>query len=347
MKKIIKLTIILIPIFCINYYSQQFSYNHDIYIANWNVENLYDTEDDPIKNDNEFLPNGKKEWTESKLETKLNNLKKVIEYMNDGNGPDILALQEVENINVLKRLLYKLNFRDYVPVYRESPDERGIDVTLIYDRKVFRVISANSINVKLPGGDKTRDILYVKLCHLRSKKILHVFVNHFPSRSGGKSQSEIKRIIAAKILKEKIDSLFSLNNKENIIVLGDFNDEPDDISIKEILDVEDFDCNMKINLEGRLLNLSYKDFKSGKGTYLFRNDWNMLDQIIISSSLIDKKNLDYMCSSFEIIQPDFMFEKSEKRKRAPVPTFLGNKYIGGFSDHYPVVAKFTFFKERE
>jgi len=347
MKKIINLLLILFLLLPFSISCQINQHKDTIFIAAWNVENLFDTEDDPIKNDSEFLPASKKQWTEDKLEQKLSNLVRVINFMNDGCGPDILALEEVENINVVKRLLYKLPYRDYVIVYRESPDERGIDVTLIYDRDIFKIISADTLRVNLPNGAKTRYILHVTLNHKLSNTNLQIFVNHWPSRLGGQVKSEPNRIAAAKVLKGKVDSLLSINDKEQIIILGDFNDEPDNTSIKEILNAKEFNCESTNIQPKELINLAYKSFLSGKGTYLYGSDWNMLDQIIISSSLFDRMNLDYICDSFEIIQPSYMVQKSGEKIGAPIPTYSGNKYIGGFSDHYPVGAKFYFIKERK
>lgn len=326
---------------------QNLKNNDTIYIVTWNVENLFDAEDDPLKNDSEFLPNSKKEWTEDKLETKLINLMRVINYMNNSCGPDIIAMQEVENINVVKQLIYKFPERDYIVVHRESPDDRGIDASLIYDRNIFGIVSVDTIRVKLPTNSNTRYILHVTLHHKLSNSNLHIFVNHWPSRIGGQFKSEPNREAAAKTLRTAVDSLFNLNENEQIIILGDFNDEPENISIKEILRVEEFDCEKENFTPKTLFNLAYNKYKLGEGTYLYGSDWNMLDQIIISSSLVNKKNLDYVCNSFEIIKPSYMINKTGNRIGAPIPTYSGNKYIGGFSDHFPVGAKFILKNERE
>lgn len=323
---------------------QNYVDNDTIYIATWNVENLFDTEDDPLKNDSEFLPTSKKQWTEDKLETKLTNLMRVINYMNNGCGPDILAMQEVENIGVVKRLTYKLGGRDYVVVYRESLDERGIDVTLIYDRSVFGIVNVDTLRVKLPIGTNTRYILHVTLNHKKSNTNLHLFVNHWPSRIGGQKKSEPNREAAAITLRAAVDSLFTINKNEQLIILGDFNDEPEDISIKEILNASEFNCNNADIAPKSLFNLAFNTYKLGEGTYLYGKDWNMLDQIIVSTSLLDKKNLDYVCNSYEIIKPPYMVYETGERVGAPIPTYSGNRYIGGFSDHFPVGAKFILIK---
>lgn len=196
--KILFLTIIL-PLntcFCLE---QNYQLIDSLYIASWNVENLFDTIDDPNKNDSEFLPTSAKEWDFAKLDFKLHNLAQVINYMNNGKGPDILGLQEVENISVVKRLIYKLNERDYIVAHRESPDERGIDASLIYDRKVLDIISVDTLLVKLPTNYNTRHILHVTLKHKITNVSLHVFVNHWPSRRGGEVKSEPNREAAAKV----------------------------------------------------------------------------------------------------------------------------------------------------
>lgn len=349
MKKIYVVNLVIISLLFLssNIACRSQSDNDTIFIATWNVENLFDTEDDPLKNDNEFLPLGKKEWTEDKLETKLNCLARVINYMNNGRGPDILAIQEVENINVTKRLLYKLDRGDYVAAYRESPDERGIDVTLIYDRKKFNIISVDTLRVNLPNKRNTRYILQAILNFKSNNDTINIFVNHWPSRSGGNAKTEPFRIIAAKILRDRVESVFKTNPKANIIILGDFNDEPEDVSIKDILKTKNLDCNKKEFSSYDLYNLSIKKYKSGEGTFFYKGNWKMLDQIIISSSLIDKNKLDYICDSFEIVKPFFMITKENQKYFKPFPTYKGNKYLGGFSDHFPIAAKFIYLKERK
>ncbi|AFN75803.1 endonuclease/exonuclease/phosphatase family [Melioribacter roseus P3M-2] len=312
-----------------------------IYVASWNVENLFDTEDNPLKNDDEFTPEGSKKWTYEKLEQKLDNLERVINYMNDGCGPDILCLQEVENIWMAKRLIYRLTYRDYVVAYRESPDERGIDVTVIYDRNIFSVVNVDTFSVNLPDGDKTRYIMLLELKHRKSGDVLYLLGNHWPSRSGGREKSEPNRLAAAARLRTVIDSLANLNANANIIALGDFNDEPDNQSIVNVLR-----ASKEIEEPGDLLNLSYERFEKGEGTYNFRKDWNMIDQIIVSGALVDGRGLDYVKNSFEIVRPEYMIQKEGDYKGAPLRTFVGNRYFGGFSDHFPVAAKF-YLKQSE
>jgi hypothetical protein len=323
---------------------QDFEHNDTLYIANWNVENLFDTDDDPLINDSEFLPNGKKEWTEDRLERKLNNLTHVINYMNNGCGPDIIGFEEVENINVLKRLIYKLPGRNYIMAHRDSPDARGIDACMFYDRSIFDIIDLVPITVKIPTGHSTRDILHVTLKHKKYGDIIHVFVNHWPSRLGGEKKSERNRIAAANILRTTVDSLFTNEDKSQIIIIGDFNDEPNNESIEKVLSAKNFYCGKPLDDKIELLNLSYKSFLNNEGSYLYGSDWNMLDQIIVSQELYDNKGLDYKCDSFEIVKPEFMQIKTGDKAGAPLSTYKGSKYLGGYSDHFPVAAKFYFMK---
>ncbi len=318
-----------------------------IYVANWNVENLFDVIDDPEINDSDFLPSSDKEWNQEKLERKLNNLVKVINFMNNGCGPDILGLEEIENINVLKLLIYKFHDRDYIIAHRDSPDERGIDACLIYDRNIFDIVDIVPIHVEIPTGYNTRDILHTVLLHKKSKTKLHVFVNHWPSRIGGEEKTEPNRIAAAKYLRNAVDSLLKFPTENQIIILGDFNDEPDNNSITKILKAKDFSCFRKKFSKNVLLNLSYPKFADKEGSYLYNSDWNMLDQIIASTAFRDGKSLDYKCESFEVVKPDFMVIKEGSKEGGPSATYAGKKYFGGYSDHFPVAAKFYYQKRKE
>lgn len=308
------------------------------YVANWNLENLFDTIHDPIKDDKEFLPDSPHQWNDEKYEQKLSNLAKVINYMNNGCGPDILAVEEVENINVLKRLVYKLRDRDYIVAHRDSPDTRGIDVGLLYDRSVFDIDSLAAIHIELPNHKPTRDILHVVLIHKKSKEKIHVYVNHWPSRSGGEQKSNINRVTAAEVLKSSLDTLALTSPKSNVIILGDFNDEPNNESIEQYLGAKDFNCGSITNTS--FVNLAYKKFSNKEGSYLFGGKFDMIDQIIISKTFLDSQRLEYECDSFDVIKPPFMISQEGNRKGGAIPTFNGNIYVGGYSDHYPVGAKF-------
>ncbi len=207
--------------------------NDTLYVASWNVENLFDTIDDPDKRDEEYTPEGRREWTDARLDIKLKNLASVVDFMNGGKGPDLLAVQEVEHRHLLAKLEGKLKTtKNYRIVYAESPDNRGIDNALFYNTAQFDLIESQTIEVALPDKYPTRYILYAKLV-VNSSAFLHVFVNHWPSRRGGQEKSEPNRVEAAKALKNFIDE--NITRGSNIIILGDFNDEPENNSVKEVL----------------------------------------------------------------------------------------------------------------
>jgi len=317
--------------------------NDTLFIASWNMENLFDVIDDEDKRDEDFLPDGKKVWTQDKIDSKMVNQAKVIQWMNDGKGPDLLGIQEVEHQHLIDTLLQRhLSNKNYKVAYEETLDKRGIDNGLIYNADKFEVLNVNPIEVELPSKYPTRYILEV---HLKSRngEELYVFVNHWPSRGGGEVKSRPNRIKAATVLRNAIDLLYVDSDKLNIVILGDFNDNPNNLSIARYLWAQEYTSSIEAE-PMRLYNLSYSDFISGNGTYLYRGNWNMLDQIIVSTSIIGDGNIQYLNNSFELIKPEFMITQSGKYQGAATPTFGGRTYLGGFSDHIPVGAKFIFKK---
>ena len=316
-----------------------------LFVASWNLENLFDTVDDPGKIDEEFLPGSKKDWTNERLTKKLSNLARVIHAMNNNNGPDILGVCEVEHESLLKDMISKyLTDINYQIAYGESPDERGIDNGLLYNADKFKLLSIYADTVHLNDTDQTRLILNANLLLKESGDTLHVFENHWPSRYGGVQETEIKRDKAAATLKKRVNFYLSKNKSSKIVIMGDFNDEPGNESVLKVLDAQPYDCNAHGSLQNLkngniLINTSYDNFKKGEGTYKYRDDWNMLDQIIISSNLVFGK-VKYICNSFQIFEPVFLVEQSGKYKGHPFPTYGGNRYLGGYSDHFPVTAKF-------
>jgi endonuclease/exonuclease/phosphatase family metal-dependent hydrolase len=322
---------------------QSCSAQQTYYVAFWNLENLFDTVDDP-KNfgDDEFLPESSLKWDDEKLDKKQSNLSKIIRSMNDGEGPDIIGVCEVENRDVLESMFNKyLNDLEYEIIHYDSPDPRGLDVALLYKKDLFKYLGSKAINV--PIEEKTRDILR---CDLEAEgETLHIFVNHWPSRRGGEIKTEPQRIKAATILRKNVDTIIADNKAANIIIMGDFNDMPYNNSMVVTLLAVEFDCYKVTNeYESNLFNLSHVLFKQNKGTYYYRGQFNMLDQIIVSKGLLDKKKLDYLCNSFEIISNEINTTRFGKYTGAPYPTFGSGRYLGGFSDHFPVAIRITMFK---
>lgn len=309
-----------------------------IYVSSWNLENLFDTIDDPGTHDTEFTPEGEGNWTSARMKKKIENLADVIRTFDNKEGPDILGVQEVEHKDLLDSLLYYFPSRDYSIVYEESPDYRGIDNGLIYDDEQFDLLEKHTYVVELEGKYTTRLILHAKLS--TGNENLHVLVNHWPSRSGGMERTKPRRIAAATVLRNAVDKIFETEDAPNIIVLGDFNDEPENESINEVLSTKDFECSKIDNASSEMYNLSFNLYDEGLGTYMYRGEWNMLDQIIVSGALADEDGWSYRCGSFEILKPSIMVTKSGKYEGAAFPTYGGSNYLGGYSDHYPVGAKF-------
>lgn len=299
-------------------------------VAFYNVENLFDTVDDRTINDNEFLPASGKQWNTEKYHTKLNNLGYLIKQISrSGEKPDLLGLAEVENRKVLEDLIRHNEMPGYGIVHDDSPDRRGIDVALLYNMEALKVIAHRSVNVPLTTGNPTRDILYAVMV-TNDNDILHVLVNHWPSRSGGHAKSAPRRLEAAAVAKNLVDSLLSLDTLTQIIVMGDFNDGPSDPSVAEILDAGDHKNNTLFN---PYLALS----GTGKGSYLYRGKWMMIDQIVISRGLWDYSSLDYIPESGTVFDKPWLRQQTGKYKEYPLRTFGGQNYLGGYSDHFPVV----------
>ena len=342
--------ILLINLIFLSSLSFAQSKDDTLFIAFLNLENLFDTINDTEKNDEQFLPDGDKEWTNERLDIKLNHLARVIRSMNNSNGPDILGVCEVEHQSMLDSLITRyLDDMNYKIAYVESPDKRGIDNGLIYNSNIFELLSVIGDIVHLKDNWPTRPIVNVKLIY-KSVDTLSVYINHWPSRSRGRELSEPNRITAASTLRKSVDEIFTVNPNAKIIVIGDFNDEPTNISILETLNANPFKCDsIKIEYlfktKSELFNTSYQAYEDGLGTYKYRGDWNMLDQIIISGDLITNPDFYYICNSFNIYKPHFIVTQSGKYKGTAFPTYGGRRYLGGYSDHFPVTAKFLSNKE--
>jgi len=300
-------------------------------VAFYNSENLYDTINDPEADDEEFLPEGKNKWNGYRFEKKLESLSMVIDSL--GGGPSILGMCEVENRFVLEELIKtkRLESKNYGIVHSNSPDKRGIDVALIYQKADFVPLFQKAIHVSLESDPDfvTRNILLVK--GLLGKQPIYIFVNHWPSRRGGEEESRIKRIAAAKSARFSIDTILKNDPKASILLMGDFNDEPTDVSIKEHLDAGGL-------TENNLLFNTMAPLKSaGDGSYSYKEHWDMIDQLIVSRILTNKKSKLYLeDGSTKVYRPIWAQDKGARHAGAPFRTYGGPKYLGGFSDHFPV-----------
>ncbi|MFT6868513.1 MAG: putative extracellular nuclease [Cyclobacteriaceae bacterium] len=320
-------------IFCFAYLFTQAQYKgHNIagIVGFYNVENLFDTEDDPKINDEEYLPNGKNEWSDERYQSKLNNIARVIKDMR----PDILGLSEIENRRVLEDLVQVNSIKNmgYQIIHFDSPDLRGVDVGIIYKPSIYKPFSAKAFPFidKTNPDFKTRDIL-LSSGVLSNKDTVHFIVNHWTSRRGG--GGEDKRLISAQIVRNISDSLILRNPSAKIIITGDFNDDPRDKSVKKILNATD---NLKEDQQ--LYNTSYPTFKRGYGSLYYNGAYNLFDQIIISQQLLtdNSSTLYYIPESFTIAAHPYMQVVEGKDLGAPFRTFSYGKYLNGYSDHFPV-----------
>jgi predicted extracellular nuclease len=309
----------------------------------YNVENLFDTLDNPDKIDEEFTPGSEKIWNYERYEKKLVDIARVMKSVNSSELPEIIGLCEVENEQVLQDLVKTKSLRrgEYGIVHMESPDIRGIDVALLYRTDEFTPTDKKALTVVFPfdSTETTRDILYVK-GKTSENETLHLFVNHWSSRRDGQRETEPKRIFAAVTLRKEIDMLLNSDSDAKIIIMGDFNDEPTNNSTFGMLMAN----NKKKNASGRdLYNLMYDMHnEENKGTYNFRGNWNMLDQIIISQALLSSKSgLHTTHDGGKIFREDWMMYNDERLgEKVPGRTYGGPNYYGGVSDHLPVYAVF-------
>jgi len=309
-------------------------------IVFYNSENFFDTFDDPRTEDYEFLPGSKRHWTLKKYLHKIDNFYKLFISMGI-QPPSLIGLCEIENNKVLSDLtqntpLLKFNYRY---LHHDSPDPRGMDVALLYRTDQFTPLKTQFIKVIFPfdTARKTREILYVKGIALHTDTF-HVFVNHWPSRSKGQVESIKYREEAARTLRLKVDSIFHVNVRNKIVIIGDFNDEPDDSSIvkdlKAIKAVNHITANTLYDLSAGWL-----DNVQNIGTIKYKGRWQIFDQIIVSGNILTPLSKGMKCyvQSAKIYSADFLLtDDSRFSGKVPFRTYSGYKYTGGFSDHLPV-----------
>ena len=292
----------------------------DIFTMFYNVENFFDTINNPMTNDNEFLPNAKKQWDTHKYNQKIDQLTKIFSSINDGKHPNIIGLCEVENKSVIEDLLDNSFFyqQNYTIIHNNSPDKRGIDCALLFD-DTFTLLKKDFIKIDIPNARPTRDIVYVKL--VIKNEILHVFVNHWPSRWGGQQETNHRRMVASNRLQEYIDNHINLD--EHIIIMGDFNDYASNESVKKLVSKNNF-TNLTEYITGK-----------DSGSYNYKGEWNFIDHIIISNSLLNKKIY------YNTFKKEWMIYTNDKGEQYPSRTYGGNNWYGGFSDHLPIFLGFT------
>jgi predicted extracellular nuclease len=305
----------------------------------YNLENLFDTINQPEVNDEDFTPDGANLYTPAVYLDKLGKLEEVISQIGTDVSPDglaVLGCAEIENESVLRDLAAKpgLKKRNYQVVHFNSPDERGVDVGLLYNPRYFKVISSASLYVPLKDSDGkpryTRDILYVH--GLLQGESFHIFVNHWPSRRGGEQASAPGRALAASVARAHIDSIFKTEPDAKIILMGDLNDDPVSPSVTKVLGAKTDQSKVR---RSELFNPWNAYYKDGIGTLAYNDAWNLFDQIIVSQSFLEKDQKGFFLQRAEIFKREFMLQTSGRYKGYPKRTYDFSIYMGGYSDHFP------------
>lgn len=297
----------------------------EIQIIFWNVENLFDTEDDSLKNDEEFLPYSMRGWNRDRYQKKLFSIYKTLVAAGQWKLPEVIALAEIENEKVLQDLIERtpLIRSGYKIIHQESEDRRGIDLAVLYKPDRLQVIDTNFIKLNFPDDPyrKTRDIIYLK-ARVTEEHDFHLFVNHWPSRYGGGKASEQGRNYAASVVKSQIDAILVDAPEASIIVTGDFNDTPEDQSLRILAS------------DSILHIISDLDFS---GTHKFQGLWSHFDHVWVSKSLMQSNTFYVKNRKAEVFHPDWLLETDKAFGGVkPNRTYAGFRYQGGYSDHLPV-----------
>ncbi len=309
-------------------------------VAFYNLENLFDTTNDSLIFDDARTAEGKDRWSQKRYQKKIGDLANVLSLIGRdvrGTSPDIIGLCELENLGVLQDLLSheKLSGNDYGLMHYDSPDERGIDVALMYRKTHFTPFTQKSQRLLLADSDGhrdyTRDLLIVG--GMLDESELYILVNHWPSRSGGEYRSRPYRIDAARLNIKVIDSIRRINPDSAFIIMGDFNDNPTDMSVKKILKTSGKRSSVS---EHVLYNPMEALYKRGIGSLGYRDQWHLFDQILVSENLLSGKNRNYQLWKAGVFNPPFLVSREGRFKGYPFRTYTSGSYTGGFSDHFPV-----------
>ena len=322
-------------------------------VAFWNMENFFDPFVDSTKAYNAFTEDGLQHWTKSRFYKKRNNMYKAILALSENRPLGILGMCEVENEYVLNSLFWQtpLKKHNYRWIHYEGPDNRGIDPAIVYSLDQFQLVESAVFPYFNPEDTAyhSRDILYAKFiskvgssdyqcCSEAAADTLHVFVNHWPSRYSGELETIGSRSCSALILRAKVDSILSAapeGYKPKVIMMGDLNDSPTDPSVYDVLRARhpsEMETGCFVNLFGKDTALGFE------GTLKHQADWQIFDQIIVTEGVLNHGNgLHYQEGSARIFHTDFMMEDDETYLgKKPFRTYVGPRYIGGFSDHLPV-----------
>lgn len=331
------LTILLVMLLCSLALSGQNKQVEDYRIVFYNVENLFDPFDDPATNDGEYTHTGKCHWTMSRLDHKVMMVYRAIISASNGHFPDIIGLAEIENLWTIEYLIKHTPLKEgnYGIIHKESPDPRGIDVALLYRKETIVPVDYDFIPVHGSGSShfSSRDILHFKA--KLNKETIHFFVNHWPSRSGGYVETLGKRNLAARIVRQYLDSLLEKTPQRKLLLMGDFNATPDEDCFTKILGAT---LHPERSNTSRLVNLSQFWLKNGTtGTIRTKGRWEIFDQFICSGNLLYGSGLLVSSSKTSICTEDFLMEVDNRYLgKKPFRTYMGPVYHGGVSDHLPI-----------
>lgn len=311
-------------------------------IAFYNVENLFDIEDDPITFDDDRTPEGKDHWTAEIYADKISKMARVISEIGRDiakTSPALIGLAEVENRRTVEDLANDPHLLDkeYGIVHFDSPDRRGIDVALMFQKSLFKPIYTSKHELIIYDNQDqakrryTRDQLLVS--GLLDGDMIHVIVNHWPSRSGGESRSRKKRMAAAKLTMTIMDSLQSDDPYAKIIIMGDLNDDPTSPSVKKVMNATGKRQKVKDKM---IFNPMEPMFKKGIGTLAYRDGWNLFDQILVTAPLLDKDYSTYKFYKAGIYNENYLSNPKGRYKGYPYRSFANGVHTGGYSDHFPV-----------
>lgn len=308
-------------------------------VAFYNLENLFDTINNNGTYDLEFSPKGARQWNSEKYWSKINNLAYCISRMvtkNTPMGPAIIGVSEVENKSVLDDLVRAKDIRQWrlQVVHHDSPDRRGVDVGLLYNPRLFKVIDVTNTTLRIPGYEsfRTRDQMCVT--GILGGDTVSVIVNHWPSRLGGQERSSYLREAAAELSKHIADSLWAIRPNQGVIIMGDLNDDPQDkscaVSLGAVRDQKGVAPHGFFNPWWRVLD-------KGIGTLAYKSQWNLFDQIIVSGTLLRHNGASLSYSSCKVNNFDFLFDTEGKRQGYPKRTYASGAWLDGYSDHFPTI----------
>lgn len=314
-------------------------------VAFYNLENLFDTINNNGKYDLEFSPQGARQWNTVKYRSKISNLARAITAMTTKTtpgGPAIIGVSEIENASVLHDLVREVDRQleaqgkptwNLQVVHHDSPDRRGVDVSCLYNPRMFRFLDVTNTTLSIPGYEsfRTRDQMCVT--GILGGDTLSVIVNHWPSRLGGQEQSSYLREAAAALSKQIADSLWAIRPNQGVIVMGDLNDDPQDKSCAQVLGGQRKPDN--VDPHG-FYNPFWEMLDKGIGTLAYKGSWNLFDQIIVSGTLLEKNNPDALqyrrCA---VNNFDFLRSTEGTSKGGPLRTYSAGVFLNGYSDHFP------------